>query len=217
MRLVATAISKGSGGSALPETSLEMVSRRALLTEMETEQRPTVLSLIVSGRMKPSTGSVTIDGSASRRELRRNIAIVDAPDVSEPHGDVRFADVVAEELMFAGRMPSPWAVRNWLEEHQMSGYARVPMGQLAPETRVRALAELALLRDGVTGLILVSPDRHGGDPFGWWRVATGLAARDVAVLVLAGVASAALIRGAAANAERGANPASEANSEGPTK
>jgi hypothetical protein len=67
------------------------------------------------------------------------------------------------------------------------------MGQLAPEVRVRALTELALLRDGVDGLILVSPDRHGGDPLDWWRIATDLAARDVAVLAIAGFASAALI------------------------
>ena len=67
------------------------------------------------------------------------------------------------------------------------------MGQLPPEVRIRALAELALLREGVDGLVLVSPDRHGGDPLGWWRIATDLAARDVAVLAIAGFASATLI------------------------
>ena len=67
------------------------------------------------------------------------------------------------------------------------------MGQLAPAVRIRALTELALLRDGVDGLILVSPDRHGGDPLDWWRIATDLAERDVVVLAIAGFASAALI------------------------
>ena len=193
MRIVATGVSKGAGGSALPETSLEMSAGRAVLAAMETEQRPTVLSLIVSGRMKPSTGTVTIDGAASRRELRRRVAIIDAPDVSEPHADVRFAEVIAEELMFAGRMPAPWAVRNWLDEHGMREHERVPMGQLMPEIRIRALAELALQREGVDGLVIVSPDRHGGDPLDWWHIASDLAARDVAVLAIAGFASAALI------------------------
>lgn len=193
MRVIASKVSKGAGGSALPETSLEVHSGQAMLTAMETEQRPTVLSLIVSGRMKPTTGSVTIDGNASRRELRKRLAVVDALDVSEPHADVRFGEVVAEELMFAGRMPAPWAVRHWLDEHGMREHERVPMGQLVPEVRIRALAELALLREGVEGLILVSPDRHGGDPLDWWRIATDLAERDVAVLAIAGFASASLI------------------------
>lgn len=190
MRIVATDISKGD---ALPATSLEAVSGRATLVAVETAQRPTVLSLIVSGRMKPDSGTVILDGAGDRRALRARLAIVDAPDVSEPHADVRFAEVVAEELMFAGRMPAPWAVRTWLDEHGMREHERVPMGQLPPEVRVRALAELALLRDGVDGLVLVSPDRHGGDPLGWWRIATDLASRDVAVLAIAGFASATLI------------------------
>lgn len=202
MRVIVNGVSKGASGSALPETSLEMNTGRAVLTVLETEQRPTVLSLIVSGRMKPSTGSVTIDGAGSRRELRKRLAIVDALDVSEPHADVRFAEVVAEELMFAGRMPAPWAVRNWLDEHGMREQERVPMGQLQPEVRIRALAELALLREGVDGLILVSPDRHGGDPLEWWHIASELADRDVAVLAISGFASAALID--AASAERAA-------------
>lgn len=193
MRIVATKVSKGAGGSALPETTLEMHTGRVELAAIETEQRPTVLSLIVSGRMKPTTGSVSIDGVASRRDLRRRVAIVDAPDVSEPHADVRFAEVVAEELMFAGRMPAPWAVRDWLDEHGMREQERVPMGQLDPATRIRALSELALLRAGIDGLILVSPDRHGGDPLEWWHIASEIAARDVAVLAISGFASAELI------------------------
>lgn len=193
MRIVATEISKGGGGSALPATSLEAASGRATLVAVETAQRPTVLSLIVSGRMKPDTGSVTLDGAEDRRALRTRVAIVDAPDVSEPHGDVRFADVVAEELMFAGRMPAPWAVRQWLDAHEMREHGRVTMGELNPAIRVRALMELALVRDSVDGLVLVSPDRHGGDPAEWWSIAEEIAGRGVTVLVIAGRASATLI------------------------
>lgn len=192
-KIVATGVSKGSHGAVLPETSLAFSSGEAVLAVVETEQRPTVLSLIVSGRMKPSTGTVAIDGSVKRRELRRRVAIVDAPDVSEPHADVRFGDVVAEELMFAGRLSASWRVHSWLEEHEMREFGRVPMGELTPAVRVRALAELALLREGVDALVLVSPDRHGGDPKEWWNIARDLAARDVAVLVIAGYASASFI------------------------
>jgi hypothetical protein len=45
----------------------------------------------------------------------------------------------------------------------------------------------------VEGLVITSPDRHGGDPDEWWRLARGLAGRGIAVLVIAGDASAAAI------------------------
>ena len=51
------------------------------------------------------------------------------------------------------------------------------------------LCELALLRDGVEGLVVVSPDRHGGEPLVWWRLLQEYADRGMAVLAIAGRAS----------------------------
>ncbi|THE08495.1 hypothetical protein E1I21_02285 [Microbacterium oleivorans] len=51
------------------------------------------------------------------------------------------------------------------------------------------LLELAALRRGIEALVLVSPDRHGGDPRHWRRIADGFAARGFAVLVIAGTAA----------------------------
>ncbi|CAH0194815.1 hypothetical protein SRABI128_01598 [Microbacterium sp. Bi128] len=51
------------------------------------------------------------------------------------------------------------------------------------------LLELAALRRGVEGLVLVAPDRHGGEPGAWWRIAEEFAERGYAVLVIAGEAS----------------------------
>ena len=73
----------------------------------------------------------------------------------------------------------------------------MPIANVDPDVRLRLLTELALLRDGVEGLVLVSPDRHGGDPLEWWTLARGLADRGFAVLVIAGDASAAAIGAAA--------------------
>ncbi|WP_237462241.1 hypothetical protein [Leucobacter chromiireducens] len=170
-----------------------MSSGTAVFVEAETAQRPTVLGLIVSGRMRPDSGEVLLDGEPSARELRRRIALVDAPDVSEPHGDVRLEHVVAEELMFAGEPPRPLAARRELRSLGFADHARTPLAELAPEVRVRVLCELALRRPGVEGIVLVSPDRHGGDPMEWWGIACELAERGHAVLVIAGLAARAAI------------------------
>lgn len=196
MRVRASSVSKGPGGRALPPTEVHLASGTAVFVEAETAQRPTVLGLIVTGRMRPDSGEVTIDGAPDARALRRRLALVDAPEVSEPHGDVRLADVVAEELMFAGRPRGPFAVRRVLEDLGVAQHARTPMADLPPGARVRVLCELALDRPGTDGLVLVSPDRHGGDPSEWWAIACDLASRGAAILVIAGLASRAAITAA---------------------
>ncbi|QYF72917.1 hypothetical protein [Cryobacterium sp. PAMC25264] len=190
MRVNLTAVTKGPKDSALPPTTLEFGSGTVTFARAETERRPTVLGLVASGRMRPDSGAVTLDGRTDYAGLRRQIALVDALGVSEPAADVRVEDVVAEELMFAGHLGRRRTVRRMLADFGLADQARSDMGDLAPDDRVRLLTELAVLRDGVLGLVLTSPDRHGGDPLGWWDVAGGLAARGYAVLVIAGDASA---------------------------
>lgn len=189
MRVRADAVSKGPEGRALPPSEVLLESGRAVFAEAETAQRPTVLGLVVTGHMRPDGGEVTIDGVAEARRLRRALALVDAPDVSEPNGDVRLSAVVAEELMFAGRPCGPRAVRRALDRFGLADRARTPMADLDPGPRVRVLCELALRRPGVEGIVLVSPDRHGGDPEEWWRIACEIAGRGPGVLVIAGKAA----------------------------
>jgi hypothetical protein len=177
-------------GHALPPTSLGFESGVASLVIAETEQRPTVLGLMASGRMRPSEGAVTIDGAVDPRELQRRVALVDAPDANEPHADVTVSAVVAEELVFAGLPAGPRGVRAALDELGAADYAGHAIGSIPPELRLRLLCELALARKGVAGLVIVSPDRHGGDPILWWELARELADRGIAVLVIAGTAAA---------------------------
>lgn len=193
MKVVLDGVAKGPRHAALPPTSASFQTGQAALARAETEQRPTVLGLIASGRMRPDTGTVTIDGATDYSAMRRRIALVDAPDVSEPAADVSVAGIVAEELMFAGRASHPRAVGRKLAELDAASYARWSIGTLPPTLRIRLLAELALMRKGVEALVIVSPDRHGGDPVEWWRFARELAGRGIAVLVIAGDASAAAI------------------------
>jgi len=201
MRIELRGVSKGRNGQALAATTVGYESGRATLARAETEQRPTVLGLLASGRMRPDTGTVTIDGRADAAAIRRTVALVDAPDVSDPAPNVTVAGVAAEELMFAGVPSNPVSVARWLDDLGLRDVARVPIANADPIVRLRLLTELAILRDDVEGLVLVSPDRHGGDPLEWWGLAKRLADRGFAVLVIAGDASAAAI-GAAAMIER---------------
>ncbi|WP_460798027.1 hypothetical protein [Microbacterium sp. GXF0217] len=180
------ALHEVSKGRALPTTSLEFHSGAVRYALAETEQRPTVLGLIASGRMKPATGRVTIDGAESARSLRRTVALVDAPDVSDPHPGIALAGVVGEELMFAGHSATPLHARRWLAGLGYDDLASAPIGTVDPAARVRILCELAVLRQGVEAIVLVSPDRHGGSPDGWWRIAGEFADRGIAMLVILG-------------------------------
>jgi len=189
VRVVLDAVGKGRREHALPVTSTTYASGAATLVVAETEQRPTVLGLIASGRMRPDTGRAELDGRVDASALRRRVALVDAPEVSEPEPNVTLAGVVAEELMFAGRRSHPIAVQNWLADNGLAEAASLPVSNVDPADRVRALCELAVLRKGVEGFVLVSPDRHGGEPEAWWAIAEEFAGRGFAVLVIAGQAS----------------------------
>ena len=193
MRIAVHEVSKGKKGHALPTTSLEIETGHARFVLAETELRPTVLGLIATGRMHPDSGEVTIDGTRNDRDLRRRMALVDAPEVSDPHPGVTLAAVVGEELMFAGLPATPLHARRWLEQIGFAELATQPIGTIKPSVRVRVMAELAVLRDDVEGFVLVSPDRHGGRPEGWWRIATEFAERGFAVLVIVGGSAAAVI------------------------
>ncbi|UNK70821.1 hypothetical protein [Microbacterium sp. H1-D42] len=193
MKITLNGISKGRRGQALPEMSLAFESGHARFVLAETEQRPTVLGLIASGRMRPDTGRVTIDGTTDASALRRRVALVDAPEVSDPHSDVTVGGVVGEELMFAGLPATGLHARRWLSALGFDDLVGTPIGVIDPAARVRILCELAVLRKGVDGLVLVAPDRHGGRPDGWWRISAEFAERGYAVLVIVGGAAAAVI------------------------
>jgi hypothetical protein len=189
MQITLEGVSKGRRGAALPEASVSYRSGIATLAVAETEQRPTVLGLIASGRMRPDTGSVTIDGTADASALRRAVALVDAPDVCDPAPNVSVAGLVGEELMFAGGRADPISARRWLDALGYRDLAGTAIADVPATVRLRILCELALLRSGVDGIVVVSPDRHGGEPLAWWRLMQEYADRGIAVLVIAGRAS----------------------------
>ncbi|NKF31259.1 hypothetical protein HER21_32985, partial [Pseudomonas sp. BGM005] len=76
--------------------------------------------------------------------------------------------------------------RRWLTQLGFGELASVPIGNVDPAARVRIMCELAVLREGTQAVVLVAPDRHGGSPDGWWRIASEFADRGYAMLVIVG-------------------------------
>jgi energy-coupling factor transporter ATP-binding protein EcfA2 len=153
----------------------------------------TALALVASGRMRPSSGRVRLDGSADAAGLRRAFAIVDAPGVSEPDGALPLATVVGEELAMAGRPAGRRAVADRLTAAGAASRARDRYEDVPAPLRLDLLAHLAADRPGVRGLVITAPDRHGHDPRAWWELAGELTASGLAVLVTCSESSAAAL------------------------
>lgn len=158
--------------AALPPVSLHAPAGAVTVVATEGGQRPTVLSLVASGRMAVDAGSVDAP--------RQRIALVDTPTVAEHPGDVRVGAVLREELALAGRR----GTRRELGRLGLDDWMRRPFAALPAADRIRLLGELALARPGVDALVVTSPERHGGDPAAWFRELRVFATRGAAVLVV---------------------------------
>jgi ABC transporter len=175
---------QGAHGPLLRPTSLAVRSGEVVVVSGEPGDGHTALALALSGRMRPTSGAVLLDGRENPRALRRHVAVVDAPGVSAPEDALDLATVVAEELGYAGRRRGHHAVHTWLAERDAASYARQRVESVPADLRTRLLVDLAARRPGVEGLILTCPDRHGGDPHEWWYLAVEQADAGRAVVVL---------------------------------
>ncbi|MFJ7288202.1 hypothetical protein ACIQUC_07795 [Curtobacterium sp. NPDC098951] len=180
-------------GAALPVVSAVAAPGRPGVVAVETEQAPVLASLVAGGRMRPETGRVLLDGHDDAAAVRRTFALVDTPGVAEPFPVMTVKRVVREELAFAGQRPSREHVDTVLDELGLREHADTPVQRVPTDVRVRLLAELALLRDGVTGLVVTSPERHGGAVEGWFAVVRDVARRGVTVLLVTSKAAAATV------------------------
>lgn len=191
MNLTLDAVALGSGpGAPLPPTTATATVERPGIAAVETEGAPTYLSLIAGGRMAPESGRVLLDGADDAGRIRDAFALVDTPTVAEPFPDLPVRTIVREDLVLAGQRGNRDNVRLFLDAIGLPEHEDTPLRNLPTEARVRVLTELAILRPGVQGIILTSPERHGGDTEAWWRVVTDLSARGYAVLVVTGIAAA---------------------------
>jgi ABC-type uncharacterized transport system ATPase component len=104
----------GAHGELLHPTDL--IARRGELVVVAGEpgHGHTALSLALAGQIHLFRGSVLIDGASDAKRLRRAVALVDTPGVTDPEGSLTVAVIVGEELAMAHRPASRAAVRNWL-------------------------------------------------------------------------------------------------------
>jgi energy-coupling factor transporter ATP-binding protein EcfA2 len=181
----------------LEPTSLTVRSGERLLVAGEPGHGHTALALALGGRLKVDAGAVELDGSRSARALRRGVALVDVPGVSEPDAVLPLGSVVAEELAMAGLPTRHGAVPEFLAARGLDEMAAFPLEAVPPAARTRVLAEIAAQRPGVVALVITVPDRFGGDPRAWWALAGELAGAGFAVVVTCTDASALQVTSAA--------------------
>jgi ABC-type hemin transport system ATPase subunit len=172
---------EGHHGTLLPPTSLTVGEGELAIVHGEPGVGVTAFGLALAGRLKPSTGTVTVDGPGALPEL---VAVVDAPGVSEPDEALSLRVVVGEELALAHRPAGKEDVTRWLTEHDAAPFAGSRFENLAPALRTRLLTELAAARKGVRVLVLDTPDRHTSDVESWAGPAREQAERGLAVVVL---------------------------------
>ncbi|GAA3340670.1 hypothetical protein GCM10017714_21410 [Curtobacterium pusillum] len=180
-------------GAALPVVSAVAAPGRPGIVAVETEQAPVLASLVAGGRMQPDSGRLLLDGHEDAAAVRKAFALVDTPGVAEPFPVMSVKRIVREELAFAGQRPSREHVDTVLDELGLRDYADTHVQRVPTDVRIRLLVELALLRDGVTGLVITSPERHGGAVEGWFAVVRDVARRGVTVVLVTSKAAATTI------------------------
>lgn len=195
MKLTLDGIGIGRGpGAELPAVWATASTRVPGVAAVETEGAPTLASLVAGGRMTPETGRVLLDGVDDPARIRALFALVDTPTVAEPFAELSVLTVVQEDLVLAGQRGNRDNARLFLDAVGLSEHEQTRVKALPTEQRVRLLTELAVLRPGVEGLVLTSPERHGGDTEAWFSVVSDLAARGFTVLVVTGIAAALHLR-----------------------
>lgn len=183
----------GPHGPLLRPTSLRVNSGEVAMVSGAPGAGHTALALALAGRMRPARGTVEIDGDGRTSGLRRRVAVVDTPGVSEPDPVLPLRAVIGEELAMAGRGTRPRSVVEWLTARGAGGYARNRFEDVPAPTRLALMLELAAMRPGTEVLVLTLPDRHGGSPVHWWPLLTEHAAAGRIVVVTCTDSSAALI------------------------
>lgn len=174
----------GPHGPLLRPTSLRVRGGELALVNGEPGDGHTTLALALAGRIRPSHGTVTVDGRNDPATLRKRVALVDAPAVNEPEAGLKLSDAFAEELMNSGRPANRKAVRQWLDDRAAGEFANERVENIPAQVRTRLLVEAAAARPGVEALMITEPDRHTSDTTSWWELARKQAEQGLAVVVL---------------------------------
>ena len=160
-----------------------------LLVAGEPQGARTALALLLSGRMKPGSGTVTWGSSSRLAHLRKHSAVVDAPNINDPEAHLKVRDVVSEDLSL---IPSPpWRKPNpkkWMAEHGYGDIAGDWVDAVDPVRMTEMLTQLAAENPQTKLLVVDSPDRHLGDDESWLEALERFALSDRQFAVVATVA-----------------------------
>jgi energy-coupling factor transporter ATP-binding protein EcfA2 len=179
----------GGHGPLLRPTSLTVQPGELTLVAGDPGTGHTALGLLLSGRIKPSTGTVSPDA----KTLRKQVVLIDAPDVNEPEDALTLAAVVGEELAMNGMRSGKKAVHDWLVEHAADEHAAKRFEHVPAQTRCAVLLELASERPGVTALVLDCPDRYHPNPHEWFALARNYVTPERSVVALCSNSSAHIL------------------------
>jgi len=178
---------EGRRSTLLEAAQLRLATGECVLVAGEPGQGHTGLALVATGRLAPFQGEVTLvddngDPDPTPARLRAATAVVDLPGVTEPEDMLTVGTVVGESLALARRNALPRAASRWLAEHRMADLEGTRVDALPGRIRTALLTALAVERTSVRFLVLTLPDRHGGEPSGWWGVAQAFASAGYGVL-----------------------------------
>lgn len=167
---------KGRRDPLLPPTSLTVARGGLLLVAGDRQDQRTALSLLLSGRMKPTGGQLSWDNSARAKQLRLAAALVDSPGVNEPEEHLSVRDLVTEDLaLIPRRFRGALLSGPWLKVNRFEDIADLWTEQLEPQRRLELLTALALANPHTDLLVVDSPDRHSADASTWLPRLRGLA------------------------------------------
>lgn len=189
--LAADSVAVGSGPPVLlAPTTLSLLPGTVTVAAAAPGRAHAALALVLAGRLAPTGGTVTVGGDGRRAALQRAVALVDVPEVSAPDGVALLVDVVAEELVLAGRRGGRREAARWLRDRDLGTLLRTPVDAVPGAVRTAVLARLAASRPGVRHVVLVLPERHGSTPAAVAEHALSLADAGPGVLVTATPAAA---------------------------
>jgi energy-coupling factor transporter ATP-binding protein EcfA2 len=158
----------GRRNALLPPTSLAVHRGELLLVAGERQDQRTTLSLLLSGRMRATSGQLSWDNDQRIKQLRLASALVDAAGVNEPEEHLSVRDLVTEDLaMIPRRYRGALLSSPWLKVNRFEDIAGLWTGQLEPRRRLELLTALALSNPLADLLVVDSPDRHSADEQAW--------------------------------------------------
>lgn len=178
---------KGRHDQLVAPTSLQLRRGEMQLVVCDPQLSRTALALALSGRMKPTSGTLSWNNEDQTRAVRKHSALVDSPEVSAPESHMKVQDVVAEDLaLIPGAFWRRPKAKRWMAQHGFTDIAESWIDAVEPARRLELQLLLAIENPQIQLLVVDSPDRHDLADEHWAEILEGFADshREFAVLAI---------------------------------